>query len=115
MHFASSVIEALVKISSSKETDSDVNSSKRKSTKILQEVIFLMTDTLVEVNSSSVPLIVASSIDPYGHVLAREVCLQARYVPEIRNKFIQVFSEYKSKLEDDTFRCLVLKGLDGLL
>ena len=115
MHFASSVIEALVKISSSKETDSDVNSSKRKSTKILQEVIFLMTDTLVEVNNSSVPLIVASSIDPYGYVLAREVCLQARYVPEIRNKFIQVFSEYKFKLEDDTFRCLVLKGLGGLL
>ena len=89
-----SIPQVLVNLSISEEADFAVESEK-----ILRELILLMTDTLVEVEDSTVPLLVAASFDPYGHVLAREVCLQARYVPEIRNKFIQLFSQYKSKLE----------------
>ena len=73
--------------------------NKRESEKLLRELVFLMTDTVVPVEDRPVPLIVAASMDPYGHVLAREVCLQARDVLEIKNKFIEVFSEFKSKLE----------------
>ena len=91
--------QALVKICNDEENTLESVANQRESEKILRELVFLMTDTLVPVDDRSVPLIVAASMDPYGHVLAREVCLQARDVPDIKNKFIEVFSDYKSKLE----------------
>ena len=60
-------------MSNLEEEDVDVIASKREAEKILRQVILLMTDTLV--SDQSVPLIVAASMDPYGHVLAREVCI----------------------------------------
>lgn len=61
--------QALVKISNDEENTLEGVANQRESEKILRELVFLMTDTLVPVDDRSVPLIVAASMDPYGSTL----------------------------------------------
>ena len=59
------------------------------------------------------PLLVVAALHPVGHLLAREVARQVTHLGQgiVRNRMIEVVSQYVMILAADSYGCLVLKGL----
>jgi len=63
------------------------------------------------------PLLITAALHSVGHLLSREIASQVANISimMIKNKVLFVLAKYTIVLKADTFGCIVLKALHGLL
>jgi len=81
--------------------------------KLLAEFVASLTELEVEGR----PLLITQAIHSQGHLLAKEVVLQMANLSDVttKNRVLHTLAKYAIVLKADSFGCVVLKALHGLL
>jgi len=79
----------------------------------MDRLVDKITDTMVEINGNTLPLIIVAAMHPAGHILVQEVARKKEWLGHSGEKLKCVVEQHKQRLRVDTFGCLVVKGMGG--
>ena len=82
---------------------------------LLENLVKTLLETTIYNDGEHLPLLLVAAKNPHGHNVVLVLVANKACLVESKDRLIDMLNKYKSKLETETFGCLVVKGMQGWL